>query len=122
MPIAPFVSHVEWVVTDWVATAAFFEALLGWRFTALGPHYGFYEAPQGPAIGLLQRPGVVAAEVSPMLIHIQVSDLRGTLDRALALGATLHTPPTAVPDHGEYTHIYSPTQALIGLFTPATPQ
>ncbi len=116
--MSPFVSHVEWLVTDLSEACAFFEGLLGWQFTPYSRHYCLYSPAQGPAVGLLEVAELQTNHTT--LIHIQVPDLQATLSRAVALGATVRTPPTFVPGHGHYAHVIGPHRQVVGLFTPSS--
>lgn len=112
--MTPRVSHVEWRVADLERSAAFLEALFGWRFERYSTHYRLYQPEQGVAVGLLEtadrQPGL-----SPM-VHIQVTDLDATLDRARALGARVVVVRTAVPGHGWYAQFEDGDGNRIGLF------
>lgn len=111
----PFVSHVEWCVTDLARATALLEGLFGWRFAPYGTRYRLYTpAAGGTCVGLLQVAAVQPATTT--LVHVCVDDLDAALARALALGARPHVAPTAVPGHGRYAQVLDADGNVIGLF------
>lgn len=110
----PFVSHVEWTVTDLDRAAAFLEGLFGWRFQVFSRHYRLYTPAQGVCVGLM-----AAAEVRPgrsPMVHVQVADLDAALARAGALGGRVLTGRTEIPDYGWYAQVLDPDGNIVGLF------
>lgn len=115
----PFVSHVEWLVTDLDRSVAFFSALFSWTFEVYSTHYRVYMPKQGSGVvvGLME-----VAEVKPSnspMVHIQVDAIAAYLQRATELGAEISTPRTEVPGHGWYAQLLDPDGNIIGLFEAA---
>ena len=112
--ILPTISHVEWLVTDLTRSVAFLEGLFGWRFETYSTHYRLYTPKQGTAVGLLEVGHVQSSHTT--LVHVQIENLEQALEIAQKLGASIATPPTAVPGHGRYAQVTDPDGHWIGLF------
>lgn len=110
----PWISHVEWCVTDLDRSQTFLEQLFGWHFEPYSTHFRLCDPGQGPMIGLLQVERL--QPVKDVLLHICVEDLHQAIERAQQLGAALHTPPTEAVGHGRYAHVLDPDAHVIGLF------
>lgn len=110
----PFVSHVEWLVTDLSRSVQFLQDLFGWQFEYYSTHYRLYAPTSGIAVGLLEVKAVQPSQA--VLIHVQVNDLAEFLAKAQQLGADIVTPTTVVPGHGRYAQVTDPDGHWIGLF------
>jgi uncharacterized protein len=116
--MTPYVSHIEWQVSDLERSVAFLEDLFGWRFERYSTHYRLYQPEQGVAVGLLETADRQLG-LSPM-VHIRVAGLDSMLDHARALGARVVVARTAVPGHGWYAQFEDHDGNLIGLFEAGT--
>ncbi len=116
--MVPYVSHVEWYVTDLARSEAFFTQLFGWSFVAFSTHYRLYTPSHGTCVGLMETSQVIPTNTT--LIHIYVDNLDYYLAKALVLGATLHTPRTTIPNYGDYAQVRDFDGHIVGLFQPSS--
>ncbi len=64
--------------------------------------------PMMPGMAPMPRPGAVP--------FVQSANIRATRDRAVELGATLHTDVSPVPGRGEFMYLTAPGEVFFGVF------
>jgi uncharacterized protein len=105
------VVHFEIRGTDGPKLHAYYANLFGWKVNAENAmQYGLVAAEQGGIGGGISgsgRPGVT--------IYIEVPDLQGMLDKAVALGGRVVTPVTHIPNMVTFAEFQDPQGNLIGL-------
>lgn len=114
--IYPFISHVEWHCRDLEKTAEFFQGLFAWQFKPFGNNYLLCQPEQGPAVGLLRTERPKRMEMCQ--VFVTVDSIKNHLQRAAALGGSVHVEKTAIPDYGWYAQIKDGEGHLVGLFEP----
>ena len=88
------IAYFEITGPDSASLAAFYARVFGWRTTSGPfPNYQSVAANSGPGVpgGFRQEP------FAERVFYIQVTDLKKTLDAAVAAGAKVLVPPTSVP-------------------------
>jgi uncharacterized protein len=109
------VCYLQIPTDDSVRSAAFYEAVFGWRIER---PYTDFEAPG--LIGQWTDDRVPSRYGGP-LIWIHVSDMGETLDRAVEHGAEIAEPPTADGPDRTLATILDPAGNPIGLAAHASP-
>lgn len=112
-----FVSHTELVSNNPVATKAWTEKVLGWKFTApmpmpTGP-YHMWDFGNNTGGGIrnnnaTENPGTVP--------YVEVNDIKASWARAVKEGATPMMPPTEVPGGGWIAMVQAPGGCAIGFW------
>lgn len=123
--------HFEIHATEPQAVAQFYSELFGWSFhqwgdqpywlVATGDGNPMKDIPSSePGIdgGLVARRGRAPQEGQPVnawVVTVDVADCRGTLDRAVELGATVALPVDVVPGVGWLAYFKDPDGNLVGI-------
>jgi len=112
------VTHWQMVSTDADATAKFYGKLFNWKITAgnaLG--YRIVETlnAKGIAGGIWPAPKDAQAMTQ---LFVQVDDVEAYVQQALALGATVIVPPSALPDGDTMAVVLDPLGMPFGIFRP----
>lgn len=112
---------VKWqiVAGDAGAVAAFYKKLFGWTVDA-GNALGYRELRSGEARGI---DGGVWPSPAPghatVQLFIEVDDVAGQLDRAVALGAKVLVPRTVLPDGDVMALLVDPAGLPFGIVQQA---
>jgi len=117
----PHVSHIEWCCTNLSRSEQFYGQLFGWHFKRHGQRYSLYtpEHGPGPCVGLMLTDRVEASQTCHAFI--EVTDIRSSLNQALALMSHIVVDATHIPDYGQYAQITDPDTNLVGLFQDNIP-
>lgn len=108
------ISHWELMVNDLAKAKEFYSSIFDWEFDE-GPFPGYPLIKTGaePAGGMMAKP-----EMAPMCAlntYFQVEDVEATLAKAMAAGATMIAPKTAIPGVGYWAMFADPDGIPIGL-------
>ncbi|MET3662854.1 VOC family protein [Aquamicrobium ahrensii] len=115
----------ELITADADAAERFYGAVLGWRFEAMStaPEMDYRIASAGSAgvAGLMQQPD--GAEM-PLrwLVYFGVDDVDRSVRDARQAGASVHVPPTDIPEVGRFAFLADPQGALFYLMRGASEQ
>jgi predicted enzyme related to lactoylglutathione lyase len=119
------VTHFEIHASQPERAIDFYSALFGWKFTQRFPGYWQIDTGRGaePGIdgGLIPRRGAPAGAgqaVNAFICTVEVAALDATLERALALGATLALPKMPIPGVGWLAYVSDPDANLLGITQP----
>ncbi|MFH1686521.1 MAG: VOC family protein [bacterium] len=111
------ICHLEIACSDAKQSAAFYEALFGWKINYdMGQDYILFDPEQG-AGGAFSKEAQVTPSKS-VVLYWQVDDIDAMLAKAVKLGGREVTPKTAIPGHGWYGKFEGPDGHIMGLFTP----
>ena len=107
----------ELMTSDLERAKGFYGELFGWRLDRDNPAaYGVLPPPGGKGIpgGIGERGGVFNHRIT---FYVETEDLQASLDRAVALGGQVVTPPTPVA--GIRVALFEdPEGNVVGLATP----
>jgi uncharacterized protein len=110
--------HPAWVditATDAEASRLFYAQLFGWRLQVLEAlDYALIDPDAGTLPGGIGRSD--ATRPAGITTYFSVDDVEATLARAVALGATVATPPWTVPGLGTMAVVLDPEGNRIGLW------
>jgi predicted enzyme related to lactoylglutathione lyase len=103
----------ELLTSDPDAAAAFYGKVVGWTARDSGQEgmsYRLFDAGDGDVAGLMTIPPDAAeAGMRPgWLGYIGVADVDASVARAQAAGATVHVPPTDIPNVGRFSLLADP--------------
>jgi hypothetical protein len=103
---------------DTGASHTFYARVLGWKSQPWehDPSYKMFAASTGPLGGTAQTEGP-----AHWLHYIEASDIDAATEEAAGLGATVQTPPTALPNGGRYAVLADPQGAQFALVASTTP-
>lgn len=115
-------TYFDLTVRDVTRARAFFEKVLGWRFTKFEMPYEYYRIQAGPE----GEPGIdggiggvedaPTSEGSPMTqVTVPVADLDGTIARVVAAGGQVVEPRMPIPGIGWYATCAEPGGLKFGL-------
>lgn len=104
---------------DTDAAAAFYGAVLGWRFVSAGPDtggYGFFQVDGKTvaALGPLTEEGADSA----WMIHFKTADLAATVEAVTSGGGTVRLEPVDVMGEGMLAQATDPQGAQFALWQP----
>jgi predicted enzyme related to lactoylglutathione lyase len=104
---------------DTEAAAAFYGAVLGWRFVSAGPDtggYGFFQVDGKTvaALGPLTEEGANSA----WMIHFKTGDIAATVEAVTAGGGTVRMEPMDVMGEGMLAQATDPQGAQFALWQP----
>ncbi len=108
------VSHWELLVGDLAKGKEFYSTIFDWEFTeSTFPGYSIIRTGADPDGGMMTKP-----DVSPtyaLNTYFQVDDVEATLAKAVAAGATVIAPKTAIPGIGFWAMFSDPDGIPIGI-------
>jgi len=113
----------ECITADADATERFYGTVLGWTCARMpgGPQmdYRIASANGTPVAGLMQQP---EGEEMPLrwLIYFGVEDVDRSVQEAGQAGASVHVPPTDIPEVGRFAFLGDPQGALFYLMRGAS--
>lgn len=113
---------VELFTADTDAAVAFYGPLFGWEADEGSPEFGGYRmfTKDGvPLAGLMGNDGSSGAP-DAWQVYLTTDDVRGTVERARAAGATVLVEPMQVADLGSMAMLLDPAGAAIGAWQPDT--
>lgn len=121
------VIHFEIHATEPQRLIAFYEQLLGWKFSVWGdfPYWLVDTGPQeAPGIngGLVQRQGPPAPAgqgVNAFVCTVDVADVEAASARAVELGGSVAVPRMAIPGVGWLAYVKDPDGNLLGMMQSA---
>ena len=114
-PMKSAVVHFEIMVSNLNVAQNFYGNLFGWTITRTKSPY-LAQIKTGSINGMfIQHPGAKGG--SSTVIYMEVPHLKLRLNRAIKLGATIDTPPTAIPGVGSYAIIKDLDGNHVGLFS-----
>jgi uncharacterized protein len=106
--------HWELMVNDLTKAKTFYSSIFDWEWDeAAFPGYPLIKTGTEPAGGMMAKP-----EMAPMCAlntYFGVADLDGTLVKAVAAGATVLVPRTAIEGVGHWAMIADPDGIALGL-------
>ena len=108
--------HVAWhelLTPDAGASHTFYARVVGWKSQAWehDPSYRMFAASTGPLGGTLAQ----SEGPAHWRHYIEAPDLDATTEQAVGLGATVQTPPTALPNGARYAVLTDPQGATFCL-------
>jgi uncharacterized protein len=129
--------HFEIQAADPAAAQAFYETVLGWRFSKWGemdywmiytgdgdPMAGRPHSEPGIDGGLLLREGPPPAEgarTDACTLTVEVGDCDGYVARAVEAGGSLAMEPSDLAGVGRIGYVRDPEGTLLGLLQPEAP-
>jgi predicted enzyme related to lactoylglutathione lyase len=117
-PVPNTVAWNELVSPDPKAALAFYGGLFGWTAEVMPmPNMEYMMLKQGDRFfgGICPTP---QPGIPPHWLHyVYVTDIQGTLEKAVGLGATVCLPVTAIGDAGRIAILKDPQGAVFGLHT-----
>jgi predicted enzyme related to lactoylglutathione lyase len=123
MADAPTRGHVVWhelLTPDGGAAHTFYSKVLKWKSQPWNddPSYKMFAASTGP-LG-----GTVSNDDGPVhwRHYVEAVDLDAATEQAIALGATVHTPPANLPGNRRYAVLADPQGAVFAMYTSDTPR
>jgi len=122
----PRVIHFEIHASDPEAISKFYAELFGWKIAKFeGMDYWLVDTGEkaAPGIdgGIVKRMGEPAESgqgVNAYVCVVDVESLDTSLERALALGATLAVPKMPVPGVGSLAYVKDPDGNILGMLQP----
>lgn len=107
--------HFEIMGKDAVQLQKFYAQLFGWKISDPAPEMGFYGMVDGASSGVAGGIGQEPGGKTRVSVYVQVPDLQGTLDQAVALGATVTLPPTQIPGGPTIAMFADPSGNITGV-------
>ena len=111
------------------AVAPFYKAVMGWDIPAEGmvmangADYRFIARADGGHEGaVLTYDAANAGSPSMWAVYFSTPDCDAAVDQALAMGATVHMPPTSLPGAGRIAMLADPQGAMFYLIDPQPPE
>lgn len=112
--------HIEIPAADSVKAGKFYQELFGWKIeTDLKMNYTMWEPAQGPGGGF--SPLGETVKPGDVLIHVDSDDIEADLERVKALGGTVLSGKTEIPQIGWFALFKDPTGNTLSLFTSMNP-
>jgi predicted enzyme related to lactoylglutathione lyase len=102
---------------DSAATAAFYDAVFGWKTAAQGLVHQVITGHQGGPTAMLNALGHPPDNY--VLIYSEVDDIDAALDRVAAAGGSRFVGPISLPDGRRFAWVSDTGSNLIGLVTPS---
>jgi len=109
--------HIEIASKDSAATAAFYDAVFGWKTTAQGPVHHVISGHAGGPTAMLNALGHPPDNY--VLIYIEVDDIEAALGRVAAAGGSRFVGPIPLADGRRFAWVSDTGSNLIGLVTPS---
>jgi predicted enzyme related to lactoylglutathione lyase len=116
----------ELMTTDKAAAKAFYTKVVGWGAQDAempGMTYTMMTAGDRPVAGMMDLPETARKMNAPpaWIGYVGVEDVDASAAKAKSLGATIHVPPTDIPNVGRFAVIADPQGAVIALFKWSDP-
>ena len=110
----------ELLTTDPESAARFYGEILGWNVESVSEDGGYWTARSGgvDVAGIARQPPH-AAQRPFWRPYVAVADIDASAARAAALGATILTPPTDIPEAGRFAVLVNPLGASLALYRGA---
>ncbi|MEW6350302.1 MAG: VOC family protein [Thermodesulfobacteriota bacterium] len=107
--------HIEIPADDLKSLQQFYSELFGWNLQKVPGEMDYYieeQKPEAFGIGMMQR----QAPEHGMVPYVLVEDVARSLEKAVALGATVIMPRTAVPAMGWFAVFMDPQKNAMGIW------
>jgi predicted enzyme related to lactoylglutathione lyase len=112
--------HIEFSSRDPKESAAFYQALFGWKMeTDEQMNYTQWDPGIPPGGGF--NPLGEQASAGDVLVYVSSDDIDADLKKATELGAMVLVPKTAIGEIGWFGIFKDPTGNQVGLYTSARP-
>jgi len=107
--------HWELMVNDVAKAKAFYSSIFDWQWEETAfPGYSLIKTGTDPGGGLMAKPDMAPA--CALNTYFGVEDIDATVAKAVAAGATLLVPKTAIEGMGYWAMIADPDGIPVGLF------
>ncbi len=109
------VCHIEIPADDLKSLQRFYSELFGWTLQKVPGDMDYYvteHKPSGLGIGMMQR----QAPEHGIVPYVLVDDVAQSLEQAVALGAAVIVPRTAVPSMGWFAVFMDPQKNAMGIW------
>ena len=115
------INHIEFPADDPERAMRFYEAVAGWKFSAMDgfPDYWLFRSGEGYG-GAVGRRGVSTGQI--LRNYIEVDSVDAALAAALRTGGTTKEPRTEIPGMGWFAVVVDPEGSEIGLFESSAPR
>ena len=107
--------HFEIMGKDAVKLQKFYSDLFDWKIGDAVPDMGFYGMVDGASSGVAGGIGQQPDGATRVTFYVQVSDPQATLDRAVALGGKIVSPPMELPGGPVIAQFSDPDGNLTGI-------
>ncbi|MGE0653556.1 MAG: VOC family protein [Alphaproteobacteria bacterium] len=117
----------ELLTSDMDAAMAFYGTVVGWATQEAsavpGMRYVLFTADGTPVCGVMKQPDEIAKAGAPpgWIGYVEVDDVDAGADKAARAGATVHVPPSDIPNIGRFAVLLDPQSVALGLITWANP-
>jgi hypothetical protein len=112
--------HIEIPAADSVKAGKFYHELFGWKIeTDPKMDYTMWAPAEGPGGGF--APITENTKPGSVLIHVDSDDIAADLKRVKALGGTVLTEKTEIPQIGWFALFKDPTGNTLSLYTSMNP-
>ena len=112
--------HIEIPAADSVKAGKFYHGLFGWKIeTDPKMDYTMWAPAEGPGGGF--APITENTKPGSVLIHVDSDDIEADLKRVKALGGTVLTEKTEIPQIGWFALFKDPTGNTLSLYTSMNP-
>jgi len=108
------IAHFEIPSTDLKRSAAFYEALFGWRIEPLDDNYTMLLMGEDESGGLYRTETI---KPSMLALYFTVEDIPATLEKAVALGGVVIDPKRSIGEHGYIGAFRDPLGVRIDLWS-----
>jgi predicted enzyme related to lactoylglutathione lyase len=113
------VVHLEIIGSDPTKLRKFYAELFDWKFgEPMGPEMGHYSLVQPDSAGIGVGVGAEMGGGSRTTAYVEVSDLKATLDQAVAMGGKVLMEPMEIPGVVNFARFSDPEGNVIGLTKP----
>lgn len=103
--------------SDLAASTAFYQAVLGWEVTDLGPDFGHYHLATRNGLHTVGIGPAMSPEQPPAwTTYLATDDADKTLEAVVAQGGTVVVAPMDVADQGRMAIAADPTGAVFGIW------
>ena len=110
------VVHVEFSSRNFDESGKFYHELFGWKITTAPEfNYMMWEAADHTGGGF--NPVGEHAKAGEVMVYIDSDDIEADLKKVKALGGTVLTEKTEIPQTGWFATFKDPTGNLVALFT-----
>ena len=111
--------HVEFSTRDAKESAAFYQALFGWKMET-DEQFSYTQWDPGIPPGGGFNPVGEQASAGDVLVYVSSDDIAADLAKATDLGGTVLVPKTAIGEMGWFGVFKDPTGNQVGLYTRAS--
>ena len=117
----------ELMTPDPDGAKAFYEGVVGWSIAPSMPgpvDYRLISAPDGPIAGMLHLDAQMQAggARAGWLIYFGVDDVDAAFEKAKTLGASVHVPPSDIPNVGRFAFLSDPQGAPFYIMKGNSPE